>query len=171
MLDHLGPIVALQNYLKTYTERTGIAVELENAANIEGLDPQRGTVLYRVAQESLTNVFKHAEATRVRIRLRNEADHLCMEIADNGRGAARRPRSDGDAGEQRLGLIGMQERVRLVDGQFTIDSPPRRGTTVRVQIPLSSKHPMGRRTTLSTPGPAEPPHHTSHEQNQSAPCR
>jgi PAS domain S-box-containing protein len=140
MLDHLGPYAALQNYVKSFTERTGIKTELHNTAQLERLDQQQGTVLYRVAQESLTNVFKHAKATRVRIRLRQLPRAVCMEIVDNGRAFQLSRPTDGAANghASRLGLLGMQERVRLVNGQFAIESAPRRGTTVRVEIPLSS---------------------------------
>lgn len=136
MLDHLGPYAALQNYIKTFTERTGIKTELESTVSADALDVQQGTVLYRVAQESLTNVYKHAQATRVRIVLRQLPCAVCMEIADNGR-ASPPPEKLNGAVRGRLGLLGMQERVRLVNGEFAIESVPRRGTTVRVQIPLS----------------------------------
>lgn len=133
MLDHLGPVAALQNYVKTFSERTGIRAEVEGEVRVEQLNNQQGTVLYRVAQESLTNVFKHAHATRVKIRLRQLPCAVSMEIIDNGR-AFNVPKPSESGG--RLGLLGMQERVRLVNGQFAIESIPKRGTTVRVQIPL-----------------------------------
>ncbi len=136
MLDHLGPYAALRNYVKTFTERTGIKAELESTVNTDALSVQQGTVLYRVAQESLTNVFKHARATRVKIILRQLPRAVCMEIADNGRASPPPGQLNGTA-RGRLGLLGMQERVRLVNGEFAIESVPRRGTTVRVQIPLS----------------------------------
>ncbi|MDO8543311.1 MAG: PAS domain S-box protein [Opitutaceae bacterium] len=138
MLDHLGPYAALQNYVKLFTERTGIKAELESTVSLEALNQQQGTVLYRVAQESLTNVFKHAHATRVKIRLRQLPRAVCMEIIDNGR-AFQAPKQLNGAGSQRLGLLGMQERVRLVNGEFAIESVPKRGTTVRVQIPLPAR--------------------------------
>lgn len=169
MLDHLGPFAAMQNYVKTFVERTGIAVELENTADVERLDVQQGTVLYRIAQESLTNVYKHAQATRVKIRLSQGRDAVVLEIADNGRGAAEVPAPTGRAGgRQRLGLIGMQERVRLVNGQFTVESTPRRGTTVRVQIPLSPSLTGRRGASLvsTTELNRFTPHY--HEQNQRA---
>ncbi len=139
MLDHLGPYAALQNYVKSFTERTGIKIELESSVNLQGLglNNQQGTVLYRIAQESLTNVFKHAHATRVKIRLRQLPRAVCMEIMDNGR-AFKVPTAKSTTDRQPLGLLGMQERVRLVNGQFAIESVPNRGTTVRVQIPLSA---------------------------------
>ncbi|MEY4940938.1 MAG: hypothetical protein RIQ93_2673, partial [Verrucomicrobiota bacterium] len=136
MLDHLGPYAALQNFVKSYAARTGIKTELENHARLEQLDAQQGTVLYRVAQESLSNVHKHAQATRVKIRLFQQPSGVLMEISDNGKSF--NPADSTTEGElQRLGLLGMQERVRLVNGNFSIQSKPRRGTTVRVTIPTS----------------------------------
>jgi PAS domain S-box-containing protein len=135
MLDHLGPVAALQNYVKTFSERTGIKTEVEGDVRVEQLNNQQGTVLYRIAQESLTNVYKHAHATRVKIRLRQLPRAVLMEIIDNGR-AFEVPSATRAAGRQPLGLLGMQERVRLVNGEFAIESVPKRGTTVRVQIPL-----------------------------------
>lgn len=135
MLDHLGPHAALQSYVKQFTERTGIRVRLESSVRADALNTQQSTVLYRIAQECLTNVFKHAQATRVTIRLRRLARSVCMEIADNGRARLNLPGGGGSA-DSRLGLLGMRERVRLVNGNFTIESVPQRGTTVRVQIPL-----------------------------------
>jgi len=118
----------------------------------------------------LTNVFKHAGATRVKIKLFQQENKVCLEIIDNGRGAAM-PLLNGANVRQRLGLIGMQERVRLVHGQFSIDSTPRRGTTVRVQIPLSAEVSMGRGTpSVRTTEPTGSIYHTSNEQNHCAPC-
>lgn len=173
MLDHLGPFAAMQNYVKTYTERTGIAVELENTANVERLDVQQGTVLYRVAQESLTNVFKHAQATRVRIRLTEQPSSVTLEIIDNGRGGVPPTLVNGTGqGRQRLGLLGMQERVRLVNGHFSIESTPRRGTTVRVQIPiLPIVPPLRGASAVNSTANTGSQTHTSHEQNQCATCR
>jgi signal transduction histidine kinase len=138
MLDHLGPYAALQNYVKSFSERTGIKAVVESNVSLDQLDNQQGTVLYRVAQESLTNVFKHAQATRVRIKFSQLPSAVCMEVSDNGR-AFVPPSGASRDGRQPLGLLGMQERVRLVNGQFAIESAPRRGTTVRVQIPLSTE--------------------------------
>jgi signal transduction histidine kinase len=121
--------------VKSFTERTGIKTELEGTVSVEQLNNQQGTVLYRIAQESLTNVFKHAQATRVKIKLRQLPTAVCMEIKDNGRAfSVPTPKAAGE--RQPLGLLGMQERVRLVNGEFAIESVPKRGTTVRVQIPL-----------------------------------
>ena len=135
MLDHLGPVAALQNYVKSFEERTGIRIQLEGFVPVERLTNEQGTVLYRVAQESLTNVYKHAQATRVKIRLRQLPGAISMEIIDNGC-AFSLSKAEPGSGRQPLGLLGMQERVRLVNGQFAIESVPKRGTTVRIQIPV-----------------------------------
>jgi len=123
LLDHLGPVAALQNSVKTFMERTGIKTDIEGSVSIEQLNNQQGTVLYRVAQESLTAVYKHAQATRVKIRLRQLARAICMEIVDNGRVFSLSKSTNGHE-RQPLGLLGMQERVRLVNGQFAIESVP-----------------------------------------------
>lgn len=136
MLDHLGPVAALQNYMKLFTERTGIKTELEGSVTGR-LDNEQRTVLYRIAQESLTNIFKHAKATRVKIRLRQLAHVVSMEISDNGCAIGAPVGAEKDE-TQTLGLLGMKERVRLVNGELAIESAPRRGTTVRLQIPLPS---------------------------------
>lgn len=135
MLDHLGPYAALRSYVKSFGERTGIKATLQPNVSLDGIDGQQAIVLFRVAQESLTNVFKHARATEVSITFPRISGGLCMEIADNGRSFAVHEQLAGK-GKRRLGLLGMQERVRLVNGTFSIESVRGRGTTVRVQIPL-----------------------------------
>lgn len=135
ILDELGLVPALRSHIKSFSERTGLRVRLRTSPMAEGLDSEQKTVLFRVAQESLTNVAKHARATRVDVIFRKAGEHLLMEIADNGKsfhinqaGVATR--------KQRLGLLGMQERVRLVNGRFVIMPQPGKGTTVRVLIPI-----------------------------------
>jgi signal transduction histidine kinase len=135
MLDYLGLYAVLHSYRKSFSERTGIKTVLRSGVSLDRLDSQQGLVLYRVAQESLTNVFKHAQATLVQIRFRCIPRGICMEIKDNGR-AFRAQGQPNDHVPQRLGLLGMQERVRLINGEFAIESQPGKGTTVRIQIPL-----------------------------------
>jgi signal transduction histidine kinase len=135
MLDYLGLHAALHSYGKSFSDRTGIKTILRSGVSLDCLDSQQGIVLYRVAQESLTNVFKHAHATLVQIRFRRIPRGICMEIKDNGRAFRIQQQTNGHA-PQRLGLLGMQERVRLINGEFAIESRPGQGTTVRVRIPL-----------------------------------
>jgi signal transduction histidine kinase len=102
---------------------------------VEDLDSDRKTVVYRIAQESLTNVAKHARAKRVEVTVRKLGNGIRMEIKDDGDGFQVQQQASAN-GEKRLGLLGMQERVRLVNGSFTVASKPGKGTTIRVGIPL-----------------------------------
>jgi signal transduction histidine kinase len=132
-LDHFGVYAALRSYLGDFTERTGIRARLRSTADLSRLDGRQGLVLFRVAQESLENIVKHAKATQVDLRFSRRGRAFCLEIKDNGRPfplTQARARSD-----ERLGLLSMQERVRMVRGKFAVESAPRRGKTVRVTIP------------------------------------
>lgn len=134
-LDDLGLIPALQSYMKSFTTQTGIRTYLTVFAAVEELDSARLTVLYRVAQEALTNVSLHAHANRVGVIIRRDAKFIYLEIGDDGKSfqaqsvlLAR--------GSKRLGLLGMRERVEMVGGTFEIDSVAGRGTRIIAQIPI-----------------------------------
>lgn len=135
MLDDLGLIPALRSYMKDFGERTGIAVHLNAAVSDENLDGDQKTVLYRVAQESLNNIAKHAQARQVEATLSSHADEVCMEIKDDGQGFSLDAQT-ADKASKRLGLLGMEERVRLVNGTFSVQSTPNEGTVVLVRIPV-----------------------------------
>jgi PAS domain S-box-containing protein len=137
MLDELGLLPALRSHVKSFSERAGLRVEFRADPVVEKLTSEQKTAVFRIAQESLTNVAKHARATRVKVFLRPVGAGICLEIADNGRSFRPGPKNAARK-KQRLGLLGMQERVRLVNGQFSIQPDPGRGTTVRVTVPLSS---------------------------------
>jgi signal transduction histidine kinase len=137
ILDELGLLPALRSYYKGFTARTGLSVHFRANALAEQLTGEQKTVLFRVAQESLTNVAKHARASQVAVAIRKFGDGICMEVTDNGRSFRFRTKNS-HKGEKRLGLLGMQESVRLVNGQFAVKSQPGRGTTVRVVIPFQS---------------------------------
>lgn len=137
MLDELGLLPALRSHMKNFSSRTGLRVRFSAVPEAEQLDGERKTALFRIAQESLTNVAKHARASRVNVSIQETGDGVCMEIADNGRSFRANPETFGKQ-KQRLGLLGMQERVRLVNGRFSIKPMPGRGTTVRVTIPFQS---------------------------------
>lgn len=157
MLDHLGLYASLRSYVKNFGVRTGINIVLQPNEALDRIDGQQAIVLFRVAQESLTNVFKHAQASQVDIRFPRIAGGVCMEIADNGRSFRVSEQLAGKA-KRRLGLIGMQERVRLVNGTFSIESNPGQGTTVRVQLPVrtSQKISGDKRTRESFPKRVSP---------------
>ncbi len=137
VLDDLGLVPALRSYLKDYAERTGLLVHFERSALDAPLSPEQKTVLFRVAQESLNNVARHAQATEVEISLRRVKNDLQLRVKDNGKGfAAEQQRSGTET--KRLGLLGMQERVRLMNGRFLVRSARGAGTTVVAEIPLHS---------------------------------
>jgi signal transduction histidine kinase len=103
---------------------------------VEKLDSERKTVLYRIIQESLTNVSKHAQAHKVDIRIRKLKGWICLVIQDDGKTARTGQQVFLSRQEKRLGLLGMQERVRYVNGEFAVESEPGKGTTIRVEIPF-----------------------------------
>lgn len=136
MLDELGLLPALRSYLKGFAARTGVRVSFRGDGSAESLGGEQKTVLFRVAQESLNNVAKHAHASRVTLVIRKLGPDICMEVKDNGRSFRETPILP--AGNKwRLGFVGMQERVRLVNGIFAVKPQLGKGTTVRVLIPSS----------------------------------
>jgi signal transduction histidine kinase len=137
LLDDLGLIPALHAFVKTFTEETGIRVRLTVFAGVEELDNARRTVLYRVAQEALTNVVRHAHAPNVIINIQKLAENACMTITDNGKCPKMDPMLKAKRGK-RLGLIGMRERLEMVGGSFHIQSVEGKGTTVRAEVPMDN---------------------------------
>ena len=133
VLDDLGLIPALHAFLKSFSARSGIRSHLKAAIGVEQLDMTRRTVLFRVAQEALTNVGRHSQATRVDISIRKLPTGLAMDIKDNGKAFNVESQLQANGGK-RLGLLGMRERVEMVGGTFTIQSAPGQGTTVQVKI-------------------------------------
>lgn len=128
VLDDLGFAAAASWYVDQFSARTGLPVRLVLAAD----DPQRGdaaaTVLFRVLQESLTNVARHASATNVDVELRSGDDGWVLSIKDDGVGFAA---AEGGG----LGLVGMRERVQMLGGRFALTSAPGHGTLVEVRVP------------------------------------
>jgi signal transduction histidine kinase len=124
-------------------------------AAVEKLDSTRRTVLFRVAQEALNNVARHAQATRVDVVIHKLQDCLCMKVQDDGKSfdVERTLRANGG---QRLGLLGMRERLEMVGGSFTIESAPGKGTLVEARIPFGKtrrKHTMPRQVPRATVTP------------------
>ncbi len=136
VLDDLGLIPALHSFMKNFTTRTGVRTHLIAFAGVEQLDTARRTILFRVAQEAMTNVARHAQASRMEVNIQKFHSAARMDIKDNGKSfqVERILRSKGN---KRLGLLGMRERVEMVGGTFCVKSAPGEGTTVRVEIPLA----------------------------------
>jgi signal transduction histidine kinase len=131
-LDDFGFVSALERLLETWREETGIAVELANRLGGEELSPEAGTALYRIVQEALTNVVKHAAARHVSILLAYKNGRVVAVIEDDGQGFDPAAESVGS------GLEGMRERVGLLDGRFRIESSPNgSGTTLVVEVPAA----------------------------------
>jgi len=134
VLDDLGLIPALHSFMKLFTARTGVRTHLTAFAGVEELDISRRTTLFRIAQEALTNVGRHAHASRAEVLIQKLPDGVCMKIKDNGKSfQVDRVLLKGG---KRLGLIGMRERLEMVGGHFEIESTPGQGTTITAQLPL-----------------------------------
>jgi len=103
---------------------------------VEALGDNERTMLFRVAQEALTNVVRHARATEVKMNISKISGAIRMEISDNGRSFLVE-KIVSDKNPKRLGLVGMKERVEMVGGRLTIESVRGEGTTVRVEIPFA----------------------------------
>jgi signal transduction histidine kinase len=146
VLDDLGLIPALHSFAKGFAKRTRLHIRMKVFAAVEELDNAKRTVLYRVAQEALTNVARHAQASRVELSIQKLSGTACMEIRDDGKSfqvqRVLHPRRN-----HRLGLLGMRERVEMVGGSFGVESARGRGTTVRAQIPLTNDVRRGGRKT------------------------
>ena len=133
ILDDLGLAVALQSFVTDFSKWEGIPVAL-NATDIPLTLPQEiASCLYRVTQESLRNVARHAQATQVEVKLTKEGEGLRLSIKDNGKGFTIEATPSGKPG---LGLIGMQERVRVVQGTYEVKSAPGQGTEITVWVPI-----------------------------------
>jgi PAS domain S-box-containing protein len=135
VLHELGLAVALQSECDAYSRRTGTAVTF-SAENVpELLREDIGLCLYRVTQESLHNIWKHAESNRLEVMLRASNEEIELIVEDFGKGFD----IESTKGKDGLGLISMQERVRLVGGSFAITTRAGDGTRVQVRIPLRSE--------------------------------
>ena len=137
MLDDLGLAAAIEWQAREFQKRTGVHCEVRVPTQDLQLTRAQSTGLFRIFQETLTNVARHANAQRVVTTLAHEADALTLSVQDNGRGIQPSER----AGARSLGLLGMRERTELLGGAFDIRGAPGEGTTVRVRIPLTPTTP------------------------------
>lgn len=133
VLDDLGLMEALEWQSQQFQTRTGITCVCDCSAELMKLNREHSTTIFRIFQEALTNILRHAQASRVEISAREEADHFVLIISDNGRGITEAEMS----APQSLGLLGMRERAALVGGEIEIKGETGRGTVVTVRIPIS----------------------------------
>jgi signal transduction histidine kinase len=130
-LDDFGLVPALERLATTFGEQTGMVVQLEHTLGGERLPPEVETTLYRITQEALTNVVKHARANQVSIVVTRKEGSVLVVIEDDGRGTVPdRTSSEG------VGLIGMRERLELLEGRLAVESSEAGGTTIAAEVPL-----------------------------------
>jgi PAS domain S-box-containing protein len=129
ILDDLGLAAAIAWHAEQVSERAGFEVDVEVTPSDVAVDAVGGTVLYRVLQEALTNIVRHATAKRVTVRLRERSGHVELVVRDDGVGF------DPEAATRSLGLLGMRERTASVGGSLQIESTRGKGTTVRATVP------------------------------------
>jgi len=136
LLDDLGLAPALQWLLEDFERRSGVACEFSEEGLQDLLPDSVKTCIYRVVQEALHNCEKHAEASPVRVAVRQSSDHIRVEMEDNGRGLELNTKGmpGRNAG---LGILGMRERAARVGGALALESSPGKGTRISLQIPLA----------------------------------
>lgn len=132
ILDELGAIAAIEWMAKDFQTRTGIGCEVTIRAVDEISDAIRATAIFRIVQETLTNVMRHAAASQVKVSLEKKGDTLIVEVRDNGIGIAENRVFDSKS----LGLLGIRERVLMLGGETEIHGSPGKGTRVRVTLPM-----------------------------------
>ena len=132
-LDDLGLLAAIEWQAQEFESRSGIKCHLALPQGEISLDSDRSTALFRIFQETLTNVARHANATRVNVRLVGDAESLTLEVTDNGKGIDETRASAHNS----LGLLGMRERALLLGGEFNVAGVSGQGTTVTLRVPLA----------------------------------
>lgn len=131
-MDDLGLIAAIQWYIQEFTRRYNIPVSFNCAHNNLGLSPQIKTGLFRICQESLTNIARHSNATEVQINLKVEDNVLLLTVKDNGKGFS----TTASQKKGSLGLLGMNERAIMIGAMLSLRSFPGKGTEIKVKLPV-----------------------------------
>ena len=129
-LEHLGLVSAIEALCERLEQRTGLHVSRRIAADLPTLEHDQQLVIYRVAQEALTNVVRHSGATEAELGLDRSPDRVTLRVLDNGRGL------DGGADNDGVGLRGMRERALLVGADLDVRTRPRGGVCVQLDVPL-----------------------------------
>lgn len=133
LLDDFGFIEAIEWLVSDFRERTAIRCRLRSNLSHVSIDRKASTIIYRIIQESLTNIMRHSQASSVTIDIKASAGRLLLSVKDNGIGIRK---DELDSGRS-LGILGIRERVAILKGTMEIEGAPGKGTTVRISIPLS----------------------------------
>ena len=144
VLDQLGLRPAIEWQLETLRSRTGISYRFDSNAEEIHLDAKQAVILFRILQETLTNVARHAEATAIDVTVRQENGTLTLAVSDNGRGIQPHQASD----PRSLGLVGMHERALQIGGTVCIGAGSTGGTMVIVKVPVSAESMLEARTSV-----------------------
>jgi signal transduction histidine kinase len=132
-LDHLGLAAAIEWQIGEFQRRTEIESNIVSLEEEVALSKEQSTAVFRIFQEALTNIVRHAQATWIDVAMRKEAGELVLTVSDNGRGIT----EDEKSGQCTLGILGMQERAHLVGGEIEITGAEGKGTVVTVRVPTS----------------------------------
>jgi PAS domain S-box-containing protein len=137
LLDELGLVSAIKEYAEGFSDRSGVKMELHLQTGFGRLPQEAETALFRIVQESLTNIQRHSGSPTATIRLRGDSTCVSLDVSDRGCGMASNAMERGNGSGSRLGvgILGMRERMTQLGGKLEIDSSPS-GTTVRVSVPL-----------------------------------
>lgn len=135
ILDEGGLGEAITRYTRDYSRRYGIAVDITLFDGISGIPQEVESSLFRVVQEALTNVTRHARARQVSVILTRRGNDLLLTVEDDGQGFDAEEALANRSGEKKFGLFGMQERVEILGGSLQVESAPAQGTTIYVRIP------------------------------------
>ena len=136
LIEELGLVSALSGYLTVQAERTGLQLEVDGDCDVTALSPEIQIVAFRVVQAAVTNVIRHAGATRAVVTLRQAGGNLEMIVEDDGRGFDVGKTMDGAVRGKALGILGTRERVQMLGGEFEIESRPGSGTKMWATIPV-----------------------------------
>jgi signal transduction histidine kinase len=140
MLDEAGLSPALRSYVQGFAERSGLTVSLDSGPDIPRLPREIETAVFRIVQESLTNIHRHARSPTALVRIGHDSEHVRVEVRDRGEGIANFISLDATPLKMGVGLRGMRERVQQLDGNFELQSGSG-GTTVTASLPIRS-HPV-----------------------------
>jgi signal transduction histidine kinase len=132
LLDDLGLTAAMEWQVQEFQGRTGVQCDARLTCKDSSVEKDLATTVFRVFQETLTNIARHAGATLVRVRLTQKGDELCLDVSDNGKGITQKQIGD----PKSFGIVGIRERVNLWGGSVSITGKPQKGTTIKVRIPM-----------------------------------